>query len=69
MTVFTATVTAKSVPAEAAGVHLTGTLYATDTARRVNFGKAFALVVNDAALWTNVEPLIGQRIVMSIRTV
>lgn len=53
----------------APGFHVTGPLTATDTERAeryVNLGKALAVVVNDAALWDQLTPLIGQTVVISV---
>lgn len=54
-----------------AGVHLTGRLDATETElseHTVNFGKACAIFVNDEALWTSLQPLIGPEVHISIFT-
>lgn len=57
--------------AEAAGVHVTGTLSATDSERTeqiANFGKALALVVNDKALWAQIDLMLNQRVQFSLFT-
>lgn len=51
------------------GFILTGRLTATETERTeryVNFGKAFAWVINDATLWAELRPLIGEEIVIVV---
>ena len=63
------TATADSVTAQARGFHVRGTLSATDSERTeqiVNMGRDFAWVVNDKALWANVEPLIGSEIAVTV---
>jgi hypothetical protein len=47
------------------GFSLRGRLDATGTERSertVNFGKSFAWIVNDAALWAEIEPLIDSNV-------
>jgi hypothetical protein len=60
-----------NVPALGAGAVITGRFDATGTERSeriLNFGKAFAWTVNDAALWAQLEPLIGQDVTITVES-
>ena len=51
---------------------MTGKFDATQTERSeryLNFGKTFALVVNDVAIWDALQPCIGPKVQVSIVTV
>lgn len=73
MAAFTATVAANSVPAQARdGVHLSGTLTATESERTeqiATFGQAVALIVKDKALWAQVEPMLDREVQFSLFTI
>jgi hypothetical protein len=52
-----------------AGVHVTGRLDSTDSERTekiANFGKAFAIIVNDDALWHALSPMLNTDVNISI---